>query len=131
MFRFMTAFVSFVALASAAAAPASAAPTKSCSGGLCVETFAIVEGGTHAIRFSFRGTEVTSYNVRYVEKGGRLVQRNVSTLGGGTNLSKFWKVRGTPGQRVTVHVQACNTGFLARSSCTKWYAVTITLANGS
>jgi hypothetical protein len=128
MFRFMTAFVSFVALASAAAAPASAALPRTCSGGLCAENFRIVEGGSHAVRFSFRGTEVSHYNVRFVERGGRTVQREVSTMKGDTNQSKSWRVRGTSGQVVTIHVQACNRAFLGRSSCTKWYKLTITLA---
>jgi len=79
------------------------------------------------IRFSFRGSNVNHYNVRFVEQGGRTVQKEISTFSG-SNLSKWWRVRGRNGQQVTVQVQACSRGGVFSSSkCTGWTTITLTL----
>ena len=116
-----------VTMAGGFATTAHANLPKSCSGAFCAENSRIVEGGSHVIRFSFRGSNVNHYNVRFVEQGGRTVQKEISTFSG-SNLSKWWRVRGRNGQQVTVQVQACSRGGVFSSSkCTGWTTITLTL----
>jgi len=121
------ATVALLALCAAAPAANASAPTKACNGAFCAESYRIVEGGSHAIRFSFRGSSVNHYNVRFVERGGRTVQKEISTFSG-SNESKSWRVRGTNGNTVTVSVQACTRALLGSSKCTPWKVIKLTLS---
>lgn len=121
------ATLAILALSAGAPAAYAYAPTKACNGAFCAESFRIVEGGSHSIRFSFRGSSVDAYNVRFREKGGRMVQQEISTKSG-SNLSKSWRIRSTNGATVTLIVQACNSGFLGKSKCTPWKEIRLTLS---
>lgn len=121
------AAIALLALVAGAPAAHAYAPTKACSGAFCAESFRIVEGGSHAIRFSFRGSAINHYNVRFIEKGGREVQRGLGTFSN-SNLSNSWRVRSTNGARVTFAVQACNSPLIGKSKCTPWTRINLTLS---
>lgn len=121
------ATVAILALLASAPAANAYAPTRACNGAFCAESYRIVEGGSYVIRFSFRGSSVNHYNVRFVERGGREVQKEVSTTSG-SNWSQGWRVRSTPGNTVTLSVQACNRATFGSSKCTQWKIIKLTLS---
>src|SRR5687768_4083346 len=56
--------------------------------------------------FTFNGSNITHYNVSFTEEGGRRVQYEVATLAG-SNKSRETSLKGIPGSRYQVSVQAC------------------------
>ena len=120
-----------VSMAAGFGGAAEAAPYKqTCVGPLCFkqDTQGYTDDKTY-FYMTFKGGTVTHYNLRYVEAGGRTVQYEVRTSGN-SNKSKEVGLRGTPGKKYTVSVQACETkrvgGFLpfTKSNCTGWATFT-------
>jgi hypothetical protein len=73
---------------------------------------------------TFRGSEITHYNLRFLS-AGRENQVEIGARAGNKNQSpaRFMLVR--PGGKYTVAIQACNRGgFLEKSGCTGWYRIT-------
>lgn len=108
--------------------PATAALTvkEICAGSLCFyKNPHRYNDGTMYYFLRFRGSEVTHYNLRFTERGGRTVQIEIGTVRG-SNESGWNKFRNMqPGGRYTVHIQACKRGGLfQKSGCTGWHSIT-------
>jgi len=113
------------------AATAEAATKTTCAGAICFnkETGHRSDGLT-AFRLTFSGSAVTHYNIRFQEPGGRLLQREMRTRPG-TNLSEPFGLRGTPGQKYDIYIQACSQtkvgvgpfSVSTKSSCTGWVRI--------
>lgn len=127
----LIALVAPVALAAAfATAPAHAAgvKTQACNGAFCAHSQYDNSKKRHIVYFSFNGTHVNHYNVRFKEPGGLTRQREIATDSGDTNWSKNWYVSATRGANITLTVQACNRGGLFSSSkCTGWTTIKLKL----
>lgn len=80
---------------------------------------------------TFNGSAVTHYNVRFKEPGGRVIQEEWKTFPG-SNRSEERGIKGVPGQKATISIQACSrvtikfgplsTG--TKSQCTGWTTFT-------
>lgn len=115
------------------AATADASPyKKTCAGSICFnkDTQGYKNDKTY-FYLTFSGSAVTHYNVRYQERGGRVVQGELRTHQG-SNKSQEGGIYGTPGQMNTISIQACyrvtvkigpfSTG--TKSACTGWSTIT-------
>jgi hypothetical protein len=121
----------FAASAEAAAPDYPGTYKKICAGSLCMlKGSLLIWDGSVPYYLSFRGSAVSHYNVRYVEIGGREVQIELKAASG-SNLSKVSHLKGTPGGKFTIHVQACNRSsfgpFSSKSSCTQWHKITFNM----
>jgi hypothetical protein len=118
-----------VALAVSLSAAPAFAKTQACNGAFCAHSQWDASKKRHIVYFSFNGTHVTHYNVRFKETGGQTVQREVGTYSSSSNWSNNWYVRATRGNYLTLTVQACNKGGLfSKSKCTGWTTIRLKLA---
>lgn len=122
-----------VSMAAGFGAAAEAAPyVKTCAGGICFnkDSQGYKNDRTY-FYLTFSGSAVTHYNVRFQEPGGRVVQEEWKTYRG-SNKTEERGIKGVPGQRATISIQACtrvtikigpfSTG--TKSQCTGWSTIT-------
>ena len=72
---------------------------------------------------SYRGSEISHFNLRFLQGNGEEGQSEIRALSGNRSGAKYMAVR--PGGKYTVAIQACNRGGLfQKSGCTGWYRIT-------
>ncbi|MCW5771674.1 MAG: hypothetical protein KIT16_08585 [Rhodospirillaceae bacterium] len=122
-------FVAPLVLAVSVSAAPAFAKTQACSGAFCAHSQYDASKKRHIVYFSFNGTHVHHYNVRFKETGGQTVQREVGTYKNDSNWSDNWYVRAIRGNYLTLTVQACSKGGLfGKSKCTGWTTIRLKLA---
>jgi hypothetical protein len=130
--RAMASLAIAMSIGAGFSAPAEAAPYRTtCAGGICFhkDTQGYTNNKTY-FYLTFNGDAVTHYNVRYHEPGGRVVQGELKTYKG-SNKSQEGAIKGKPGTKVYVSIQACRRyqvkvgpfSVKTQSSCTNWVQI--------